>query len=117
MLCIVVPPVERHLYSIFVAAVDQDANPNLVAKKKDANTWLDIATLLLRWFYDHNSNPKFTLEPRSITNANCATFPTICGHGLTAALLNLGPYSMLPPIYLHGRRMPLSPYQAQQLRT
>jgi len=53
------PPAERLLYPICVAAVEQDANPNFVAKKKDANTWLDIATLLLRWFYDHNTNPTF----------------------------------------------------------
>jgi hypothetical protein len=113
MLCIMVPLAERLLY----LAVNQDANPNLVAKNKNVNTGLDIATLLLRWFYDHNTNPKFAFEPRSVTNANCATFPAICGHGLTAALLKLGPYSMLPPIYIHGRRMPLSPCQAQQLRT
>lgn len=75
-------------------------NPNLVAKAKDANTWLDIATLLppndSDWFYDHNANPKFTFELGSVTDADCATFPSICGHSLTVALLNLSPCSMLP---------------------
>ena len=90
----------------YIIAVDQDANPNLVAEEKVANTWLDIAVSLLPndsdWFYDHNNNPKFTFEPGSVTSADCATFPAICGHGLTVALLNLGPCSMLPP-HLHPR--------------
>jgi Cupin len=106
MLCILVSLAVLLLYPVCITAVDQDANPDLVAKEKDANTWLDIATLLLPndcdWFYDHNENPKFTFEPGSVTNADCATFPAICGHGLTVALLNLGPCSMLPP-HLHPR--------------
>jgi hypothetical protein len=70
---------------------------------KSANTWLDVAALLpgdSDWFYGHNKDPKYTSKPHSVTNTNCARFLVTCGRGLTVALLNLGPCSMLPP-HLH----------------
>jgi quercetin dioxygenase-like cupin family protein len=101
MLSILASLVTLFLLPICTTAVDQDADPTLVANEKNANTWLDIANTDLPtdsdWFYDHNKNDKYTFDPGSVTNANCATFPAICGHGLTVALLNLGPCSMLPP--------------------
>ena len=105
MLSIVVSLATLLLLPICITAIDQDANPNLVAKIKTANTWLDVAALLPNdsyWFYDHTQNSKYSFEPGSVTNADCATFPALCGHDLTVALLNLGPCSMLPP-HLHPR--------------
>ena len=93
------------LFPIYISAVDNDVNPNLVAQMRSANTWLDVAALLpddSDWFYDHSGDPKYAFEPGSVTNANCTTFPATCGRGLTVALLNLGPCSMLPP-HLHPR--------------
>ena len=86
-----------------VLAVDQDANSDLVSRLRSANTLLDRLNLLSSdtdWVYDHNTNPKWSFTPGSVTNANGATFPAMTGTGMTIAMLNLGPCAMLPP-HLH----------------
>ena len=86
-------------------AIDTDANPGLVAALKLANTMLDWFGLLpdsSYWVYDHNTNPKFTFTPGGVSNGDVATFPAMLGRGLTIAMLNLGPCSMLP-VHHHPR--------------
>lgn len=75
-------------------------NPQLVAQLKAAATNLDRLALLPNdsdWLFDFNAQEIFTFSPGSVVNANAATFPAVIGNGLTMALLNLGPCSMLPP--------------------
>jgi hypothetical protein len=54
------------------------------------------------WVYDFTTNPLYTWTPGSVVNGNAATFPAATGMGMTVALLNLGPCSILPP-HLHPR--------------
>lgn len=86
-------------------AIDVDTNPDLVAKLKMANTALDRAKLLPKdsdWLFDFTTQDKYTFSPGGVVNANAATFPATVGNGLTLAMLNLGPCSMLPP-HIHPR--------------
>jgi len=86
-------------------AVDVDRNPELVAQLKMANTALDRSKLLPKdsdWLFDFTKQDKYTFSPGGVVNANAATFPATVGNGLTLAMLNLGPCSMLPP-HLHPR--------------
>ncbi|KKY26287.1 putative spherulin-1A [Phaeomoniella chlamydospora] len=86
-------------------AVDVDVNPDLVAKLKMANTALDRLKLLPKdsdWLFDFTTQAKYTFSPGGVVNANAATFPATVGNGMTMAMLNLGPCSMLPP-HLHPR--------------
>ncbi|KAH0835240.1 hypothetical protein AYO21_09456 [Fonsecaea monophora] len=86
-------------------AVDNDKNPDLVAKLRVADTHLDRMNLLPNdsdWFFDFTKQDKYTFSPGGVVNANAATFPATVGHGMTMALLNLGPCSMLPP-HIHPR--------------
>ncbi|OQV11163.1 hypothetical protein CLAIMM_15043 [Cladophialophora immunda] len=86
-------------------AVDTDKNPDLVAKLRVANTNLDRMKLLPNdtdWFFDFTKQDKYTFSPGGVVNANAATFPATAGHGMTMAILNLGPCSMLPP-HIHPR--------------
>ncbi|KAI9810407.1 MAG: hypothetical protein M1827_006293 [Pycnora praestabilis] len=85
-----------------VAAVDATRNPSLVAQLKTAATQLDRLNLLPEnsdWLFDFTTQPNYTFSPGSVINANAATFPAAVGNGLTMAMLNLGPCSMLPPHY------------------
>ncbi|KAK8206790.1 hypothetical protein M8818_004624 [Zalaria obscura] len=54
------------------------------------------------WLFDFNIQPYYTFTPGGVTNANRATFPATVGQGMTMAMLNLGPCSMLPP-HFHPR--------------
>lgn len=86
-------------------AIDVDSSPDLVAKLKMANTNLDRMNLLPKdsdWFFDFTKQDKYTFSPGGVVNANAATFPATVGQGMTLAMLNLGPCSMLPP-HLHPR--------------
>lgn len=86
-------------------AIDVDADPNLVAKLRMANTNLDRMNLLPKdsdWLFDFTKQEKYTFAPGGVVNANSATFPATVGQGLTMAMLNLGPCSMLPP-HIHPR--------------
>ncbi|TKA54559.1 hypothetical protein B0A49_12773, partial [Cryomyces minteri] len=90
------------LFALHAAAVDKTSNPDLVAKLKAAATQLDRLNLLPSnsdWLYDFTSHPYYTFQPGGVINANAATFPATVGHGMTLAMLNLGPCSMLPPHY------------------
>ena len=83
-------------------AIDADVNPSLVAKLRMANTALDRLNLLpddSDWLFDFTKQEKYTFSPGGVVNANAATFPATVGNGLTMAMLNLGPCSMLPPHY------------------
>lgn len=51
------------------------------------------------WTYDFTTNQYYNFAPGGVSNANAATFPATKGLGLTMAILNLGPCSMLPPHY------------------
>lgn len=86
-------------------AVDNDVNPDLVQKLRMANTNLDRMKLLpddSDWFFDFTKQDKYTFAPGGVINANAATFPATIGQGMTMAILNLGPCSMLPP-HIHPR--------------
>ncbi|KAF2155941.1 RmlC-like cupin [Myriangium duriaei CBS 260.36] len=88
-----------------VHAVDKTRFPQLVAQLKAAATNLDRMALLSTnadWFFDFNIQPYSTFSPGGVVNANAATFPATVGAGMTMAMLNLGPCSMLPP-HLHPR--------------
>ena len=88
-----------------VYAVDKDVNPELTSKLRMANTNLDRMKLLpdnKDWFFDFTKQEKYTFTPGGVTNANAATFPATAGLGMTLAMLNLGPCSMLPP-HIHPR--------------
>ena len=88
-----------------VYAVDKDTNTDLVAKLRMANTNLDRLALLPKdedWLFDFTKDDKYTFSPGGVVNANAATFPATVGQGMTMAMLNLGPCSMLPP-HLHPR--------------
>ncbi|KZF20129.1 spherulin-1A [Xylona heveae TC161] len=85
-----------------VRAVDKTIDPALVAQLKTAATQLDRLNLLPEnsdWLFDYSAQPSFTFSPGSVVNANAATFPAAVGNGLTLAMINLGPCSMLPPHY------------------
>ncbi|KAJ9604073.1 hypothetical protein H2200_011596 [Cladophialophora chaetospira] len=86
-------------------AVDNDKDPDLVSKLRLANTNLDRMKLLpddSDWFFDFTKQDKYTFSPGGVINANAATFPATVGQGMTMAMLNLGPCSMLPP-HIHPR--------------
>ena len=51
------------------------------------------------WTFDFTVQPYYTFSPGGVINANAATFPAMTGTGMTMAILNLGPCSMLPPHY------------------
>lgn len=93
------------LFGTQVSAVDKTSNPSLDAQIKESATFLDREALLPEdsdWIYDFNKNPLYSWTPGSVVNANAATFPAATGLGMTVALLNLGPCSMLPP-HIHPR--------------
>jgi oxalate decarboxylase/phosphoglucose isomerase-like protein (cupin superfamily) len=86
-------------------AMDIAKNPEIVARLKTANTYLDRMNLFPNnadWVYDFAKNPLYSWNPGSVCNANTATFPVLTGLGMTLAMLNLGPCSILPP-HLHPR--------------
>src|ERR1700743_2807584 len=83
-----------------VFAVDKTVNPTLDQQLFEAPTNLDRLALLpdeQEWFFDFPAQPFYTFAPGGVINANAATFPATKGLGLTMAVLNLGPCSMLPP--------------------
>ncbi|TKX24222.1 cupin-like protein 1 [Elsinoe australis] len=93
------------LLSTCAFAVDKTVNPDLVAKLRSAATNLDRLALLPDdedWTFDFNNQSNSHYQPGGVVNANAATFPTVIGNGMTMAILNLGPCSMLPP-HLHPR--------------
>jgi len=88
-----------------VLAVDKTVNPSLDQKLFEAPTNLDRINLLpdnADWIFDFTAQPYYTFSPGGVINANAATFPATKGLGMTLAVLNLGPCSMLPP-HLHPR--------------
>lgn len=89
-----------------VIAVDITRDHDLVVQIDQATTKLDAMGILdkeRQWTYDFKSDcDKYTFEPGSVCNANRATFPATTGNGMTMAMLNLGPCSMLPP-HFHAR--------------
>ena len=89
-----------------VVAVDITRDHDLVMQIGQATTKLDVMKLLdkeRQWTYDFRSDcDKYSFEPGSVCNANRATFPATTGNGMTMAMLNLGPCSMLPP-HFHAR--------------
>ncbi|KAF1356762.1 RmlC-like cupin domain-containing protein [Delphinella strobiligena] len=90
------------IWPCLVLGVDQTRDPGLVAKLKTAATANDKRTLLPNdsdWLYDFTKQDYYTFAPGGVINANAATFPATVGNGMTMALLNLGPCSMLPPHY------------------
>ncbi|KAK3641938.1 hypothetical protein LTR56_011040 [Elasticomyces elasticus] len=84
-------------------AVDKTRDPSLVASLDDAATQLDRLALLTddaAWKFDFNEQkPNYNFAPGGVINMNAATFPAAKGNGMTLAMLNLGPCSMLPPHY------------------
>ncbi|ETI29521.1 hypothetical protein G647_01974 [Cladophialophora carrionii CBS 160.54] len=86
-------------------AANADRETDLVAKLRMANTNLDRMKLLpddSDWFFDFTKQDTYTFSPGGVINANAATFPATVGQGMTLAMLNLGPCSMLPP-HFHPR--------------
>ncbi|KAK3068038.1 hypothetical protein LTR53_014694 [Teratosphaeriaceae sp. CCFEE 6253] len=86
-----------------VAAVDKTRDPSLVANLATAATQLDRHALLPSdddWLFDFTTQePNYNFAPGGVINMNAATFPAAKGNGMTLAMLNLGPCSMLPPHY------------------
>ncbi|KAK4556202.1 hypothetical protein LTR86_006899 [Recurvomyces mirabilis] len=84
-------------------AVDKTRDPALDANLVTAATQLDRLSLLSKdsdWFFDFNvQQPYYNFAPGGVVNMNAATFPAARGNGMTLAMLNLGPCSMLPPHY------------------
>jgi hypothetical protein len=81
-------------------AIDKTVNPTLDESLFIAPTNLDRMALLPSnddWIYDFTEQPYYTFAPGGVINANAATFPATKGLGMTMAILNLGPCSMLPP--------------------
>jgi len=91
------------LYVGLVVAVDVTVNPQEDDAIKLAATNYDKITKILPnngdWTYDFTTNKYFSWAPGGVSNANAATFPAMTGLGMTLAILNLGPCSMLPPHY------------------
>lgn len=83
-------------------AVATSKNPGLVAQLKTATSQLDRNALLSKdedWLFDFTAQDFYTFAPGGVINANAASFPAAVGNGMTMAMLNLGPCSMLPPHY------------------
>src|ERR1700761_2820317 len=83
-----------------VLAVDKTVNPTLDQQLFEAPTNLDRLALLpdnSEWIFDFTTQPFYTFSPGGVINANAETSPATKGLGLTLAILNLGPCSMLPP--------------------
>ncbi|EON63823.1 hypothetical protein W97_03051 [Coniosporium apollinis CBS 100218] len=78
-------------------AVDKTANPKLVADLRSAATVNDVNQLLKQkdWTYDFTKHEHYSFAPGGVINANAATFPAVTGYGMSMAILNLGPCSML----------------------
>jgi hypothetical protein len=95
-------------FAMLSMAVDITVDPSLDAKLKIAATNLDKLDILASkdgnnsWLYDFTKSTYYTFAPGGVINANAATFPAAVGTGMTMALLNLGPCSMLPP-HFHPR--------------
>ena len=89
-----------------VLAVDNTRDKSTVINLSQAPTSLDAMHMLDssdRWLYDFKTQcDNFTFNPGSVCNANRATWPVITGHGMTMAMLNLGPCAILPP-HFHAR--------------
>jgi len=88
-----------------VQAVDKTINPIINAALKLAATNLDRYSTLKEdaaWRFDFRAQASYTFTPGSVVNANAATFPALTGIGMTIAMLNLGPCTMLPP-HAHPR--------------
>ncbi|KAK0346122.1 hypothetical protein LTR02_008126 [Friedmanniomyces endolithicus] len=84
-------------------AVDKTRDPSLDANLATAATQLDRLALLGNddaWLFDFTAQePNYNFAPGGVVNMNAATFPAAKGNGMTMAMLNLGPCSMLPPHY------------------
>lgn len=77
-------------------------NADLVAKLRMAASNKDRAALLPNnddWKFDFSKQADYSYSPGSVISANVASFPAAVGHGLTVAMLSLGPCAMLPPHY------------------
>ncbi|KAL1310990.1 hypothetical protein AAFC00_001210 [Neodothiora populina] len=88
-----------------VSSVDITRDPELVAKLRASASNLDRRALLANdsdWLYDFTLQRTYTFAPGGVSNANAATFPATVGQGMTMAVLNLGPCSMLP-MHWHPR--------------
>ncbi|OQO01828.1 hypothetical protein B0A48_12301 [Cryoendolithus antarcticus] len=94
------------LFAQSAVAVDKTRDPDKIAKLSTAASQLDRQALLPSdsdWLFDFNTQqPFYNFAPGGVVNMNAATFPAAKGNGLTLAMLNLGPCSMLPP-HLHPR--------------
>ncbi|KAI9835491.1 MAG: hypothetical protein M1837_003775 [Sclerophora amabilis] len=93
------------VFASMTFAVDKSKDPQLIGLLKTAPTALDRFALLPEdgdWLFDFTKQDKYTFSPGGVVNANAATFPATIGNGLTMAMLNLGPCSMLPP-HFHPR--------------
>ncbi|KAK5137185.1 hypothetical protein LTR08_000690 [Meristemomyces frigidus] len=84
-------------------AVDKTRDPDMVANLVTAATQLDRLSVLCSdkdWLFDFTvQQPNYNFAPGGVINMNAATFPAAKGNGMTLAMLNLGPCSMLPPHY------------------
>lgn len=90
------------LLSMHASAVDTTRDPGLDANLNTAATQLDRLALLpndSQWTFDFTEQSTYTFSPGSVVNANAATFPASVDNGLTLAIINLGPCSMLAPHY------------------
>jgi len=89
-------------FSQKAVAVDTTIDPALDEKLTMSPTQLDRQKLLpdnSDWQFDFTKSDFYTFAPGGVVNMNAATFPAAKGNGLTLAMLNLGPCSMLPPHY------------------
>jgi len=89
-------------YTHTALAVDKTVDPSLDESLAMAPTQLDRMALRPEdsdWHFDFTKSDFYTFAPGGVVNMNAATFPASKGNGLTLAMLNLGPCSMLPPHY------------------
>lgn len=81
-------------------AIDIVTNPEVVAHLKTTNTHLDRIALFPNQtdrVYESTIDPLHTWTPGSVCNANTATFPVRADLGMTLAMPNNRPCSILPP--------------------
>ncbi len=81
------------------------ADRELISDLTDVGSQKDRLDLLPQdsdWEFDFMASDRWSFEPGSVVNANRETFPAVTGYGMSMAVLNLGPCSMLPP-HFHPR--------------
>jgi Cupin len=81
--------------------VDVPRDPELVARMKTIDTPLDRNAVFPN-HYDFNTSTIYSWTPGSVRNASTPAFPALKSLGMTLAMLNFGPFSIMPPHLYSG---------------